>query len=116
MFEEEYVLLVIKPKIDMILVDGVGSIGELTSRFNEAFSCKVSKSRITQWLKALGYRVTRTVQIEGPARMNAPAPAPAREVAQVGEPVFNTAHRQQMMDIPSPAGVFSNVQMPGFQE
>ena len=45
MFEEEYVTLVIKPKIDLILSDGVESIGDLTSKFNKEFKCKVSKAR-----------------------------------------------------------------------
>lgn len=113
MFEEEYVRLVIKPKIDSILEDGIGSIGELTSKFNEAFGCKVSKSRITEWLKAIGYRVTRTVQIDRPSR---PQPARPRMDEPAPQQEFRTTHRQPTFDFPSPVGVFSNVQMPGFQE
>lgn len=110
MFEEEYVRLVIKPKIDLVLEDGVGSIGDLTAKFNKAFDCKVSKSRITEWLKAIGYRVTRTVQIDGPPRqVNRPAPpAPVEE--------FRTTHRQQSFNYQPPAGMFANVRMPGFEE
>jgi hypothetical protein len=116
MFEDEYVRLVIKPKIDMILEDGVESIGDLTAKFNKAFECKVSKSRITEWLKSIGYRVTRTVQIDRP---NAPrpvfTPAPEPAPARVQEN-FQTVHRQPRFDFPAPVGVFTNVQMPGFQE
>jgi hypothetical protein len=112
MFESEYVTLVIKPKIDLVLEDGVGSIGDLTDKFNKAFDCKVSRTRVTEWLKAIGYRVTRTVQIDRPAaqRRGAPAPvAPARED-------FRTQHRQPTFDFPAPVGVFANVAMPGFKE
>lgn len=114
MFEQEYVRLVIKPKIDSILEDGVESIGDLTTKFNKAFDCKVSKSRITEWLKAIGYRVTRTVQIDRPQPARpayAPAPAPAREPEE-----FRTVHRQPQFDYPAPVGTFANVPMPGFQE
>jgi hypothetical protein len=112
MFEEDYIRLVIKPRVDMVLEDGVGSIKELADRFNEAHSCKVSKSRITEWLKALGYRVTRTVQIARPQPQRAPEPAP-----RVREE-YETLHRQPPLpfNYPSPTSVFSNVQMPGFQE
>lgn len=115
MFEDEYVRLVIKPKIDLVLEDGVESIGDLTSKFNKTFECKVSKSRITEWLKAIGYRVTRTVQIDRPQQKKAPAPAPAP--APRGEyDSFETVHRQQSFNFPAPTSVFSNVRMPGFEE
>ena len=117
MFEDEYVLLVIKPKIDMVLEDGVESIGDLTSKFNTQFKCRVSKSRITEWLKALGYRVSRTVTIVGPARKppNYPAHAPAPAKGRVNEE-FSTVHRQERFDFPAPVGMFTNVRMPGFEE
>ena len=82
MFEAEYIQLVIKPKVDLILEDGVESIADLTAKFNAAFDCKVSKAKATGWLKALGYRVTRTVQIMRP-RASAPAPAPERARAVI---------------------------------
>lgn len=110
MFEDEYVRLVIKPKIDLVLEDGVESIGDLTSKFNKAFECKVSKARVTEWLKAIGYRVTRTVQIARP-QVHRPEPVPVRE-----EPVFRTTHSQTQFAFPAPTSVFSNVSMPGFQE
>lgn len=118
MFEDEYVRLVIKPKIDLILEDGVGSIGDLTTQFNQAFDCKVSKSRITEWLKALGYRVTRTVQIDRPHQPRpAPAPVPAPAGPRGGEyDRIDQPARQMPFNIPAPGGVFSNVMMPGFQE
>lgn len=113
MFEDEYVRLVIKPKIDLVLEDGVESIGDLTTKFNKTYECKVSKARITDWLKALGYRVTRVVQIAGPAKQTrtpAPVHVPAREE-------FSTVHRQLQFDfMPPPVGMFSNVVMPGFEE
>lgn len=111
MFESEYVALVIKPKIDLVLEDGVGSIAELTSKFNKTFECKVSKSRVTEWLKAIGYRVTRTVQIDRPHK---PVPRPAPVPAMVEE--FQTRHRQEQFNFPPPTGMFVNVPMPGFQE
>lgn len=116
MFEDEYVRLVIKPKIDLILEDGVESIGDLTTKFNKEFDCKVSKSRVTEWLKAIGYRVTRTVQIDRPNQPRpASVPAPARAPAP-GYDNFETVHRQQSFNFPAPTSVFSNVRMPGFEE
>jgi hypothetical protein len=116
MFEDEYVRLVIKPKIDLVLEDGVESIGDLTSKFNKTFECKVSKARITEWLKGIGYRVTRTVQIDRPNQARATrAPEPARAPAP-GYDTFETVHRQQSFNFPAPTSVFSNVTMPGFQE
>jgi hypothetical protein len=116
MFEAEYIRLVIKPKIDMILEDGVDSIQDLVKKFNKAHDCMVSKSRMTDWLKALEYRMTRKVEVQRPlVRMNRPAnpqPAPVREP----EMEFNTVHRQQMFNFPAPTSVFSNVPMPGFSE
>jgi hypothetical protein len=114
MFEDEYVRLVIKPKIDMILEDGVESIPDLTRKFNTAYECKVSKARITDWLKGLGYRVTRVVQIDGPAKpTRAPAPVhvPAREE-------YNTTHRQSQFNFmpPPQMGAFTNVVMPGQED
>lgn len=109
MFESEYVALVIKPKIDLVLEDGVGSIAELTSKFNETFECKVSKSRVTEWLKAIGYRVTRTVQIDRPQQARIPKPTALVED-------FKTVHRQTQFNFPPPTGMFVNVPMPGFQE
>jgi hypothetical protein len=112
MFEDEYVTLVIKPKVDRILEDGVGSIGELTTKFNKTFKCKVSKAKVTSWLKALGYRVTRTVSIVGPAP--APVPAPARAPAPEE---FSTSHRQPQFNFPAPPpSFFGNVVPPGFEE
>lgn len=117
MFEGEYVTLVIKPKIDLILEDGVESIADLTAKFNSTFDCKVSKSRVTQWLKDIGYRVSRKVQIERPGRSRSPAvtededlrrPAPVEE--------FRTQHRQEFFNFAPPAGMFTNVPMPGFSE
>ena len=117
MFEDEYVRLVIKPKIDLILEDGVESIGDLTAKFNKVFECKVSKARITEWLKAIGYRVTRTVQIDRPNVKRPPAPAPAPAPAHRSEyDTFETTHRQQSFNFPAPTSVFSNVRMPGFEE
>lgn len=113
MFHDEYVRLVIKPKVDMILEDGVDSIGQLTARFNETFECKVSKSRIAEWLKLLGYRVTRVVHIARPERNR---PQPQQEPRMQEREEFRTEHRQMQFNYPAPQGVFSNVQMPGFQE
>jgi hypothetical protein len=112
MFESEYVKLVIKPKIDLVLEDGVESIGDLTAKFNEAFDCKVSKSRITEWLRSIGYRVTRTVQITG----REPAPVKAAPARAPVHDEFRTVHAQQSFNFPPPAAVFSNVRMPGFEE
>lgn len=111
MFEPEYVRLVIKPKLDLILEEGVESVIDLTSKFNKAFDCKVSGSRITGWLKSIGYQITRTVQIQRPAFQATREPA--------RDSVFNDdrAARQQIpFNYPSPTSVFSNVPMPGFQE
>jgi hypothetical protein len=112
MFEEDYIRLVIKPRMDAILLGGVGSIKELGERFNEAYSCKVSKNRITEWLKALGYRVTRTVQIAGPVQpAPAPTPAPARR------PEYDSIETPQRQPFNIPVqSMFSNVVMPGFEE
>jgi hypothetical protein len=113
MFEAEYIQLVIKPKVDLILEDGVESIADLTAKFNAAFDCKVSKAKATGWLKALGYRVTRTVQIMRP-RASAPAPAPER-TREVEE--FRTGHRQLQFNFgPPPPSFFGNVVPPGFEE
>ena len=111
MFHDEYVRLVIKPKVDLILEDGVDSIGQLTTRFNKTFECKVSKSRIAEWLKLLGYRVTRVVQIARPT-VARPQPRPEPQVREE----FQTVHRQQQFNFPAPQGVFTNVAMPGFEE
>ena len=111
MFEPEYVALVIKPKIDLVLEDGVGSIAELTARFNKTFECKVSKTRITDWLKSIGYRVTRTVHIDRPQKTVA---RQVREPAMAEE--FQTMHRQPQFNFAPPSGMFVNVPMPGFQE
>jgi hypothetical protein len=111
MFEAEYIQLVIKPKVDLILEDGVESIADLTAKFNATFDCKVSKAKATGWLKALGYRVTRTVQIMRP-RASAPAPVRPREVEE-----FRTGHRQPQFDFgPPPPSFFGNVVPPGFEE
>lgn len=118
MFESEYVLLVIKPKIDLILEDGVESLGDLTKKFNSTFECKVSKNRVTEWLKVLGYRVSRTVQIDRPHQPRpapAPAPAPAGPRASEYDRLDQPA-RSMSFNFPAPGAVFSNVPMPGFQE
>lgn len=106
MFEEEYVNLVIKPKIDIILEAGVESLPDLTKKFNKIHKCSVSKSRITAWLKHLGYRVTRVVQINRPFQPAPPAPAPAP---------FQQSQRPTQFDRlpPPPAGMFANVTLPG---
>lgn len=112
MFEAEYIQLVIKPKVDLILEDGVESIADLTAKFNATFDCKVSKAKATGWLKALGYRVTRTVQIMRP-RASAPAPAPERTREVEG---FRTEHRQHQFNFGPPPTFFGNVVPPGFEE
>jgi hypothetical protein len=117
MFESEYVLLVIKPKIDLVLEDGVESLGDLTKKFNSAFECNISKNRITEWLKILGYRVTRTVQIDRPHVRRAPAPAPEPAPARMSEyDRIDMPARPSPFNLPAPGAVFSNVLMPGFQE
>lgn len=117
MFEGEYVTLVIKPKIDLVLEDGVESIADLTAKFNSAFDCKVSKSRVTQWLKDIGYRVSRKVQIDRPGRSRSPAatededlrrPAPVEE--------FRSQNQQKFFNFAPPVNMFTNVPMPGFSE
>lgn len=115
MFEDEYIAVIIKPKIDMILVDGVESIGQLVARFNKAYKCKVSKNRMARWLKAMNYRVTRKVEITSPTVRKAKV-EPARPSNPEPTSEFMTQHRQQFFNYPPPTSVFSNVQMPGFQE
>ena len=118
MFAEEYARLVIKPKIDAVLMDGVESIGDLTTKFNKAFECRASRTRMAEWLKVLGYRLTRTVQIERPGAAPAPRLGEA-EIVQVNEVKtveFKTVHRQSTLDFPSPIGTFTNIPMPGFME
>lgn len=112
MFEEDYVHLVIKPRIDRVLEDGVESIGDMTTKFNKLHGCRVSKNRITDWLKAIGYRVTRTVQIDGPRiRNQAPLPPPPDQQH------FQTSHQQGHFNFPPPQNqMFQNVRMPGFED
>lgn len=112
MFEAEYIALVIKPKLDLVLQDGVDSIADLTAKFNSTFSCSVSKARVTEWLKAAGYRVSRRVQIDGPGRIHsAPSAAPL--------PSSGTEYQRfvpQQPIIPPPVGMFVNVPAPGFED
>jgi|LauGreDrversion4_2_1035121.scaffolds.fasta_scaffold05916_5 hypothetical protein len=115
MFEAEYIRLVIKPRVDAILEDGVSSIADLVSKFNKAHECLVSKTKMIGWLKSLDYRVTKTVKIDGPfVRMNRmPVPEPKPRI----EETFKTQHTQIPMNfMPPTGGVFSNVRMPGFEE
>jgi hypothetical protein len=113
MFEAEYIALVIKPKLDLVLQDGVDSIADLTAKFNSAFSCSVSKARVTEWLKAAGYRVSRRVQIDGPGRVHSAQSAAPLPSSGAEPPRF--VPRPQPM-IPPPAGIFANVPMPGFED
>lgn len=115
MFESEYIRLVIKPRVDAILEDGVTSISDLVTKFNKAHECLVSKTKMIGWLKALDYRVTKTVKIDGPiARMNR---MPITEPRPRIEENFETQHTQYKMNFPPPTGgMFTNVRMPGFEE
>ena len=77
-----------------------------------------SKNRVTEWLKVLGYRVSRTVQIDRPHQPRpapAPAPAPAGPRASEYDRLDQPA-RSMPFNFPAPGAVFSNVPMPGFQE
>jgi len=116
MFEPEYITLVIKPKIDHILDEGVESLTELTANFNRVYSCSVPKSRITDWLKAIGYRVSRRVDIARPSSVpqGPPLKASVAEHASVGVP--QTPQHPINFNFSEPSGVFANVRMPGFQD
>lgn len=111
MFFEEYVDRVIRPRIDPIIDEGVTSVQDLTNRFNEAYSCKVSTTRIREWLQSLGYQLSRKVLIDRPGRPAArrPEPEPA--------PVDLRPVQVDTINIPAmTVGMFTNVPMPGFQE
>lgn len=117
MFLPEYHHLVIKPKIDLIIEEGVESVGDLTIKFNKAFACKVSKSRMSEWLKTIGYKLVRTVHIEGahpPPRL--PVRRDPTPSSQPPDPSLFPAPRAQAFNFPAPGSVFANVAMPGFQE
>lgn len=122
-FEEDYILLVIKPRVDQILEDGVASIAEFRHRFNKTFSCRISKPRITNWLKACGYKVTRRVAIETTNLSANPNPQPRGSTSPPTPPPipqqeqFSTSHIQPSFHFTKPQGsVFANVNMPGFSD
>ena len=107
MFFEEYVDRVIRPKVDPIIEGGVSSMQDLTNRFNEAHGCRISTTRMREWIVVLGYRLSRRVTIERPGRA-APEPIQVHQDLQTKSPRFN---------VPAPpVGMFTNVPMPGFQE
>jgi hypothetical protein len=116
MFEEEYIRLVIKPRIDLILEDGVDSIADLVKKFNTAHSCRVSKAKVTEWLKALDYRMTKKIEFNRPIVRTLRVGQPPLEQVPERPVEFRTQHTQQMFNFPAPTGMFANVRMPGFEE
>lgn len=111
MFFEEYVDRVIRPRLDPIIDDGVTSVQDLTDKFNEAHSCKVSTTRMREWLQTLGYQLSRKVLIDRPGRQ------PRQQPRQAEEPPLDPPSRVETFNLPAMAvGMFTNVPMPGFQE
>ncbi len=68
-FEDEIVSLIVKPRIDHLLKQGVTSVNDLTQKFREAFDSGVSIETMKEWLTQLGYRLEKpkvTLTIQGP--------------------------------------------------
>lgn len=75
-FEDEIVTLIVKPRIDHLLKQGVTSVNDLTQKFREAFDSGVSIETMKEWLAHLGYQLEKpkvTLVVQGPASPSSPS-------------------------------------------
>jgi hypothetical protein len=121
MFADEYLALVIRPKLVPILAD-CSSVTELVARFNDQWGCEVSRGRMCEWLRGLGITMQRKVVFSGAV----PPPVFRPAAVDLGESDFEKEPLQPIRDVPNQpmfpgfmqaaGGVFANVPAPGFSE
>ncbi len=127
MFADEYLALVIRPKLVPILSD-CSSVTELVARFNDQWGCEVSRGRMCEWLRGLGITMQRKVVFSGalntvtpPREHDGPTMREAHEAIAYGPRPGKQEVEGEMLfpgftNMSPPGSMFANVPMPGFSE
>lgn len=119
MFEEDYVQLVIAPKLHPIIATAT-SLQEVCREFEAKWGYPLNRSRALRWLGMMGVTPRKQTLFLGAA----PTPVAAVPVDDGFGPGPELPPPRDLagqvrfpfMDAPPPAGMFANVQMPGFSE
>lgn len=127
MFEEEYVRLVIAPKLLPICAK-CSSLQDVCSEFRDQWGFALNRSRALRWLEILGITPRKQTLFVGlgsaeTACLPSPPPPPAQPDLGPGPDTFAPP-----IDVPGqtrfpgftnmapPGSMFANVPMPGFSE
>lgn len=121
MFEEEYIRLVIGPKL-LPLCAKCSSMQEVCSEFRDQWGFTLNRTRALRWLDVLGITPKKQTLFVGLAPVvSRPEPAmidlgPGPDTSAPPIDVPGQAHFPGFTNMAPPGSMFSNVPLPGFSE